>query len=440
MNQNGFTELDEFDPGEEPAPTYRENNLEDRLSFRYILNRRFNRKLSGRSGFTIDRFGYRLDSKGWKENDNRWEHWLNNKKTVFEGPNLYQAYSQAIYKFSDQFEIKPGIHLIYFGLNDRFSVEPRFGASWKTSPATSLNFGYGKHSKVQSMATYFIESVTSQGEIVLTNKNLGFTKTHHMVLGFDALLSQHLRFKTEAYYQYLFDVPVEKKPSYFSILNTGASWGLNTRDNMFNGGEGWNYGVEFTVEKFYHKNYYFLTTLSLFDSKYTGSDEVKRNTAFNGKFVFNALAGREFVINSTSTLVFDARLTWAGGKRYTPIDIEALRKTNEPFGTEYHYDQAYSQQFPDYVKADVKIGFRKDRKKVSQLWEFYVENVTNHKNPLNHPSVKAKMPLKPFISWVFSRCLITGFISEYECFATSLKPVLLQFLNRCFQLFLLYPM
>lgn len=390
VNQNGFTELDEFEPGEEPAPSYRENNLEDRLSFRYILNRKFSRKLSARSGFTIDRYGYRLDSKSWKENDNRWEYWLNNKKTVFEGPNLYQAYSQVIYKFSDQFEVKPGIHLMYFGLNDRFSVEPRFGASWKTSPSTSLNFGYGKHSKVQSMATYFIESVNSRGEIVLTNKNLGFTKTHHWVLGFDALLSQQLRFKTETYYQYLFDVPVEKKPSWFSMLNTGATWGLNTRDNMYNAGEGWNYGVEFTLEKFYHKNYYFLTTLSLFDSKYTGSDGVKRNTAFNGRFVFNALAGREFKINSNSTLVFDARVTWAGGKRYTPIDIEASRKTNEPFGTEYHYDQAYSQQFPDYLKADVKIGFRKDGKKVSQLWEFYVENVTNHKNPLNQSFSKSK--------------------------------------------------
>jgi hypothetical protein len=77
------------------------------------------------------------------------------------------------------------------------------------------------------------------------------------------------------------------------------------------------------------------------------------------------------------------KVTWAGGKRYTPIDLEASRNTNEAFGTEYYDELAWSLQFPDYVKADIKMGFRKDGKKVSQLWEFYVENVTNHKNPIN---------------------------------------------------------
>jgi hypothetical protein len=242
----------------------------------------------------------------------------------------------------------------------------------------------------QSMATYFIESINELGEIEITNKNLDFTKAHHWVLGFDALLSDHLRLKTETYYQYLYDVPVEKKPSTFSLVNSGAGWGLNTRNNMKNAGEAWNYGIEFTLEKFYHKNYYFLTTFSLFDSKYTGSDGVKRNTAFNGNFVFNTLVGREFVLSSKSTLVFDARVTWAGGNRYTPIDIEASRNTNEAFDTEYIYELAWSEQFPNYLKADVKLGFRLDGKKVSQLWEFYVENVTNHKNPLNQTYSKSK--------------------------------------------------
>ena len=390
VNQNGFTNLDQFDPGESPEPFYREDNIEERLTFKTIFNTKFNRKFSNRSGFTVDRYAYQLHSRIWDEDESTWEYLLNNKKSVSEGPNLYRTYSQFVYKFSDRFEIKPGIHFMYFGLNGKFSAEPRFGASWKTGVNTSLNFGYGKHSMAQSMATYFIESINDAGEIEITNKNLDFTKAYHWVLGFDALLSDHLRLKTETYYQYLYDVPVEKKPSTFSLVNSGAGWGLNTRNNMQNAGEAWNYGVEFTLEKFYHKNYYFLTTLSLFDSKYTGSDGVKRNTAFNGNFVFNTLAGREFVLSSKSTLVFDVRITWAGGNRYTPIDIEASRNTNEAFGTEYFYELAWSEQFPNYLKADVKIGFRLDGKKVSQLWEFYVENVTNHKNPLNQTYSKSK--------------------------------------------------
>lgn len=382
LSQNGSTDLDVFDPGEEPEPFYREDNTEERLTLKYIFNKKFGKQLSNRTGLTINRFGYKLSVKTWEEYDQR-TYQLDNKKSVAEGPNLYRGYSQWVYKFSDRFEMKPGISFMYFGLNNRISLEPRFGANWKTGYRTSLNFGYGKHSKVQSMPTYFIETIYNDGTTELTNKNLDFTKANHWVLGFDALLSDHFRLKTETYYQYLYDVPVEENPSYYSMLNAGATWGLNTRDFLINEGEGWNYGIEFTLEKFYHNNWYFLSTLSLFDSKYKGSDGVKRNTAFNGNFVTNTLVGKEVNVKSNGTLVFDVKVTWAGGKRYTPIDVEASKNNNGAFNTIYFDELAYSKQFPDYLKADVKIGYRLNGKKVSQVWEFYVENVTNHKNPLN---------------------------------------------------------
>ena len=383
VGQNGATSVDEINHDESFSPYYKDESFEESLSFKTIFNKKFGRRFSNRTGFTIDRFGYQLNAKIIDDVTDDWRYLLNNKKSISSGPNLYRTYTEFVYKFSDRFEIKPGLNLISFALNNSTALEPRFGANWKTSPNTSINFGYGNHSKVQSMATYFLETVKEDKTIEHTNRNLGFTKANHWVLGFDALVTEHLRLKAETYYQYLYNVPVEQASSSYSILNSGADWGLNTRDSLINNGEGWNYGIEFTLEKFYYKNYYFLTTLSLFDSKYTGSDGIKRNTAFNGNFVYNALIGKEFKIRSNSTLVLDIKMTWAGGKRFTPIDIEASRENNNPYGTEYDEELAYSEQFPDYFKADIKLGFRLDGKKVSQLWEFYIENITNHKNPLN---------------------------------------------------------
>jgi len=390
VGQKGNTSVDDLNPDETITPYYREDNFEERLSFKTVFNKKLSRQFSNRSGFTFDRFGYRLDAKYMEEGQNDWKYLLNNEKSIVSGPNLYRTYTEFVYKFSDRFEIKPGLNLISFSLNNKIDFEPRFGVNWKTGSRTSLNFGYGAHSKIQSMATYFLETVSNDGTIVLSNEELDFTKAHHWVLGFDALFSEQLRFKAETYYQYLYDVPVEQTASGYSILNTGADWGLNTRDSLINKGEGWNYGIELTLEKFYHNHYYFLTTVSLFDSKYTGSDGIKRNTAFNGNFVYNALLGKEFVIRNNATLVFDFKLTWAGGKRYTPIDVEASQENDNPFGTKYIEELAYSEQFPDYFKADVKIGFRLDGKKVSQIWEFYIENVTNHKNPLYQSYSKSK--------------------------------------------------
>jgi hypothetical protein len=380
--QNGYTNLDKFDPGEQPEPYYREDNTEGRLALRYIFNKRMSRRLSSRSGFTLEKQGYTLDAR-IDEDGEGWRYYLNNRKEIVDGPVLANAFTHIAIKFSDRFEIKPGISYLHFSLNGSSSVEPRFGASWKTGERTSLNLGYGMHSKAQPLTTYYMETVYSDGTVELDNKDLDFTKAHHGVLGFDALLSRQLRIKAEGYYQYLFDVPVENQSSSYSMVNAGAGWGLNTRNDLVNEGEAWNYGIEFTIEKFYHKNYYFLTTLSLFDSKYTGGDGVKRNTAFNGNFVYNALVGKEFILNDKTTFIADIKLTWAGGKRYTPIDAEASRNTNDAFGTEYFDHLAFSEQFSDYLKADVKIGMRKDGRKVSQLWEFYIENVTNHKNPIH---------------------------------------------------------
>jgi len=382
VSQNGYTNLDKFDQGEQPVPYYREDNSEGRMAFRYIFNKKLSRKLSSRSGFTIEKQGYGLDAK-INEDGFGWKYYLNNTRETVNGPVLVNAFTHVAIKFSDKFEIKPGVSYMHFGLNGSSSVEPRFGASWKTGERTSLNVGYGKHSKAQPLTTYYFETLYSDGTVGLENKDLDFTKAHHGVLGFDALLTRQLRIKAEGYYQYLFDVPVENKASSYSMVNAGTGWGLNTRNGLVNEGEAWNYGIEFTLEKFYHKNYYFLTTLSLFDSKYTGGDGVKRNTAFNGNFVFNALGGREFILNDKTTFIADLKVTWAGGKRYTPIDVEASMNSNDAFGTEFFDHLAFSEQFPDYLKADVKIGMRRDGRKVSQLWEFYVENVTSHKNPLN---------------------------------------------------------
>ncbi len=385
--QDASTFLDTLDSDDLPNPYYRENNSGQKISFKYILNKKISRRFSNRSGFTIDRNGYKLETKYWK---NGWVNLLHNSKSVFDGVNLYRANTQFIYKFSDRLQIKPGLNMMYFGLTNNFAFEPRFGANWKVAYNANLNFGYGLHSKTQSLATYFLESEDNNGMVVLSNQNLDFTKAHHWILGTDVLLDEHLRLKFETYYQYLFNVPVEKEPSSYSVLNEGTQWGLNTRDFLVNEGEGWNYGVEFTLEKFYHNNYYFLVTTSLFDSKYTGSDGIKRNTAFNGNFVFNALAGREFKLKKNAILVFDVKVTWAGGRRYTPIDVEASKKSTSPFSTEYFENLAYSLQFPQYFKADLKIGFRKDGKKVSQLWEFYVENITDNKNPLTQMYSKSK--------------------------------------------------
>ena len=219
----------------------------------------------------------------------------------------------------------------------------------------------------------------ADGSLTETNKKLGFTKSNQFVVGYDRSLAENTRFKAEAYFQGIYNVPVEQRRSSFSMLNTGATWGVGAEDSLKNSGTGRNYGVEFTIERFLSKNIYYLATLSVFDSKYMGSDGIERNTAFNGNYVANFLIGKEYRLNDRSALNVDFKITCAGGKRYTPVDLKA---SHDAGSIKYIDSKAYNEQFSPFLKADIKFGYRLNWRKISQEWVLYIENFTNHDNIL----------------------------------------------------------
>ena len=377
--QKGGTTIDTLDVTGIPHPYVDHNYAEFRTSLSGFLHKKYNSRLSARAGFLVDRMGFDLLSKVYDSETNTLRALIDDSKSLAEGVTLYQPYVQATYRFNEKYSLVPGLHFSYFDLNGAASVEPRLGANWQINTKQKLSFGYGLHSRTQALSTYYLGTQMDDGSLILTNNDLGFTKSHQFVLGYNNSITANTRLKAEMYYQTLYDVPVEKNSTSFSMLNTGAGWGVAAQDSLINTGTGQNYGLELTAERFFYKNYYYLATLSLFESKYKGSDGMERNTAFNGNYVANVLFGKEFTINSKSTFNIDFKMTYAGGKRYTPIDLEASQNAG---ATKYDETKAYSEQFDAFFKADIKFGYRLNWRKVSQEWVFYIENFTDHDNIL----------------------------------------------------------
>jgi hypothetical protein len=202
------------------------------------------------------------------------------------------------------------------------------------------------------------------------------------VLGYDRNFGSSWHLKAEAYYQSLFDVPVEQEPSSYSVINEGADFVFDEKGSLVNEGIGYNMGIELTVEKFFSKNYYMLMTGSFFDSRYEGSDGIERNTAFNNRYVLNFLFGREwkFGANDQNAFTFDTKVTTAGGNPYTPIDLEGTRENG---GREVLFtEQAFSERYDPYFRWDVKFGVRINSKKKNLSHQFFIDlqNITNREN------------------------------------------------------------
>lgn len=361
------------------AHRYLRHSIADfRVSVNYFINSKINSRLSFKTGIKADRIGYNLISSIYDDDYGDYYNYLKGKKGLEDGVTLGSMYTQWQYKLNSKITFNPGLHFIYFDLNNEYSLEPRVGIMYNVNDKNSINFGYGNHSHIQALKVYFFSTRISPAETIETNKDLKLTKAHHFVIGHDWNIKENLRLKSEVYYQYLYNVPIEPWASHYSAINTGDTWGLDAVDSLVNKGTGYNYGLEFTLEKFLSNGYYFLTTLSLFESKYKNIEGKLFNSVFNGHYVWNGLFGKEFIIHEKNIFSFDLKMTYAGGKYYTPINIEKTEQEGEVVRN--WEDKAYSKQNPAFFKADVKVGFRQNKEKYSQEWQLYVENVTNHKN------------------------------------------------------------
>lgn len=302
------------------------------------------------------------------------------------GITLLQPYLNWQYRPNDYLTFNAGLHSMLMPYNSSVSIEPRLGMKYEFTSKQQLSFGYGWHAFMAPAINYFRTAETETGDVVYPNTYLDFMKSQQFVVGYDYNFSSTLRLKIESYYQYLYDVVVEQNPSSYSLVNQGGLATDATPDSLNNEGTGRNYGAEITFEKFLDKGFYFLITASFFDSKYRGSDEVLRNTAWNSHYITNYLAGKDFALNQNKAeakrrteLTSDVKVTFAGGRWYTPVDVEASLEEGE---TKYIEELAYSERFPGYFRLDVRIGFRMHGRQTTQEWALDVQNVTNHENPL----------------------------------------------------------
>jgi hypothetical protein len=353
------------------------------IIFQSVLSHKFNTKNKVKAGFTMHNYSVDFYEKDYEYDYDNDSVTTYDPYTIKENNLiLLQSFVEWKHHFSNSVALVSGLHYEHFLYNNTYSVEPRISARWKYADNRSLSFGYGLHSKLVPVymfvrKSFYNRDVNGNSIYYQTNKDLDFIKSHHAVVAHDYSLTKQLRLKTEVYYQYLFDVPVRQKADNFWLLNGGeALSGWCTEDSLVNNGTGENYGIELTLEKFLHENYYFLVTTSLFNSTCKAGDGKRRNTIYNGNFVINTLGGYEIFLNKKNSLNFNTRFVYAGGRRYTPYilseDPEVLYEEDE--------ENAYSSQFPNYFRFDMRIGYMHYGKKATIEYALDITNLTNHDN------------------------------------------------------------
>ncbi|MBD2699333.1 TonB-dependent receptor [Spirosoma sp. BT702] len=287
-----------------------------------------------------------------------------------------QAFGQWNYRFSESLTLNAGLHYLRLFLNGSDALEPRGSLRWSFKPGQALSLGYGLHSQTQNPAVLLSQQLSANG-LRLANRNLGFTRSHHVVLAYDRKLTDYLRLKAETYYQHVVNIPVSADTSdSFALIN--QPFGL-TNKALINTGIGRNYGLELTLEQFLHNNFYFLLSSSFYRSEYQGSDKIWRNSRYDGRFSTSFLAGKEFTTGAgrNGILGLNVKLTYYGGYRDTPINLDASRQQGE---TVYYENLTYTQTLPDYFRTDIRLSYKRNRPRSTRTLSLDIQNVTNRQN------------------------------------------------------------
>ena len=359
---------------------------EKKYSMYGYVNKKLSRQTSLKAGINVDLFDMNFFDRGRTivpaENPDEpasllpWiERW---NSADFAG--LVQPYIQAKYRPNEQLTITGGITASYYSINDKSLVpfEPRLGLSYQVNEISKLSFGLGAHSQMQSNYLYYYKPTTDVQPYNV--ETMGPTKSKHAVLSYDAVLNKKMRLKAETYFQYLSDVPVELVSSAFALINSGSGFSRLFPRPLQNTGDGRNYGVELTLERFFANNYYFMLTSSLYDSKYRGSNEEWHNTTFNGNYTFNGLFAREFPIKKKNSFNVGGKITYAGGRRYGDVDRDASARELEVIYADNSNFNEY--QFKPYFRADLKLNYKINRKSLTHEFAVDIVNLLDTKNIL----------------------------------------------------------
>ena len=353
-----------------PENTIKKTNWNFVLSS--YINKRFGARHTNRTGITITGMTYDMLLKNADPVSSP-------MKTISDengSSALLAAYTNSSFNLANKWTFNAGLHGHYFALNNHHSIEPRVGLRFDISNNKSLSLSYGLHSRTELLNYYFTRS--DQGELI--NKNLDFTRAHHLVFQYDWNIGNNYHLRVEPYVQQLYSVPVIADSSY-SFLNLKDEWFVQNK--LVNTGKGFNYGVDITFEKFMSRGYYFMFTASLFDSKYKGGDNVWRNTRFNRNYLFNALTGKEWMVGRKKQNMFGAnlRFSYQGGDRYSPINIAASQMQQDAVYDEYN---AFSKQLSPIFLSHFTVNYKINRKNIAHELAIKVLNTTGYEEYFGH--------------------------------------------------------
>jgi hypothetical protein len=343
-------------------------DINTNLIFNTYVNAKTSARHTNRTGVTVTGIFYD-DNYNVAPGEHHFTGQIENFVDTDGSSVMASVFSQSMFQLTDALQAEVGVNGQYFAWNENFTIEPRVSFRMRVAPKHTIGLATGMHSRRERLDYYFVSNASTGNKMV--NKDLDVAKAYHVTTSWDWSITPDLHMKVEPYFQYLYDVPVFPGTSK-SVINQTNFW---MDEKLVNNGEGRNYGVDLTLERYLKNGFYWMLTGSVFDSQYTGDDDEWHNTRYNRRWLVNVLGGKEWMLGSQKRhlLGVHLRINATGGAWYTPLNMAESLATQDSVEDE---SKMMSKQWPSIFTVHANIDWQINRPRVSHHVGFNMINVT----------------------------------------------------------------
>lgn len=238
------------------------------------------------------------------------------------------------------------------GGNPLKTLSPRASASYQIADKWRINTSLGRYYK---LPLYTVLGYKDNGNFV--NKDNKYIQSDHFVAGLEFIPRPKTRITVEAFIKNYNNYPVSVARG-ISLANDGGDFGAIGNERTLSIGKGKTKGVELFFQQKLTKGLFGVLSLTVFESKFSGSNGNYISSAWNSGNIFSAQLGKKF------NRGWEMGLKWQsqGGNPYTPYDLVASQKNYSIVGRGTLDNTKLNQ---DRLGAYKRFDFRLDKK-----WNF----------------------------------------------------------------------
>ncbi len=264
---------------------------------------------------------------------------------------------------------------------DNFTQENNFFENLSPRLALSLiisedkkwkfNFATGRYFKIPTYTSLGFKNFDN----VFLNKSSKYTRSDHIVGGFEFNWTESSRFTFEAFYKKYNNYPVSKVDG-VSLANKGADFEVLGNEEILTIGKGKSYGLEFLYQQKLKDNFYGILSYTFFYSKFSGLDNIYLPSVWDNRHLLSFTGGYKLKKNWE----LSTKIRFTGKTPYSPVDIASSAQSYPEII--FDYSQLGNYYLNDFTKLDVRVDKRWNFKSTSMNFYIDIENLLMDEIPV----------------------------------------------------------